>query len=94
MSIETNHIQPASTFTESLDITNMLGRYFPSLYPQHLSPVISSLLDELHQITYFSLTYEKSPHRATDMENAVMRLLADTNISDRHRQALEFKMSV
>ncbi len=86
------HTQP--TLTESLDITVFLGQVFPSLYPTHLDGEIKSLLKELHEITYFSLTYSKSPQRASDMENSVKALLSDTSISEHYRKALEFKLNV
>lgn len=85
-------VQPA--ITESLEITQFLGQFCPELYPKHLSDSITSLMDELHQITYFSLTYTKSPQRASHMENGVKKLLSDPDISDRYRKALEFKLRV
>lgn len=90
--MDAGQLQPS--ITESLEITHILGRFCPILYPEHLSNHITGLLDELHRITYFSLTYTKSPRRASDMENSVKSLLSDPRISDRYRKALEFKLRV
>ncbi|EXJ65707.1 uncharacterized protein A1O5_11234 [Cladophialophora psammophila CBS 110553] len=80
--------------SESVDITYFLAEYFPTLCPPHLASQITSLLSELHDINYFSLTYTDKPHRAVDMENSVQKVLARSDISERYRKALELKLEV
>ncbi|KAH8814838.1 hypothetical protein F5884DRAFT_841009 [Xylogone sp. PMI_703] len=79
---------------ESLDITYYLGEFYPNLSPPHLNEQIRDLLDDLHRINYFSLTYTHRPQRASDMMSQVTRLLAQEGISERYRKALEFKRGV
>lgn len=90
-----HHRRLKSPLTESLDITAFLGEhYYPTLYPPPFATQIKSLLAELHDIGYFSLTYTHKPQRAMDMEHSVHNVLADTQISARYRRALEGKLDV
>ena len=82
------------SITESLDITYYLLRFYPDLSPFHISGEIRKLLDELHRINYFSLTYTRRPDRASAMLNAVEERLADPTISERYRNALKYKREV
>ena len=80
--------------SESLDIAYFLAEHCPTLRPPHLTEQIEKLLTELHDINYFSLTYTHKPQRAADMENSVHKVLAGSDISERYRKALEFKLEV
>lgn len=83
------------SLTDSLDITIFLAeRYLPILVPTHLSDQIRPLLDELHDINYFSLTYTNKEDRVAEMQGALRGACSDPNISDRHRKALEDKLEV
>ncbi len=80
--------------TESVDITHLLAKHYPSLSPALLADQIKTLLAELHDINYFSLTYTHKPQRAVDMENSVHKVLDGANVSERYRKALEYKLEV
>ncbi|KAJ9608654.1 hypothetical protein H2200_006425 [Cladophialophora chaetospira] len=86
--------QLEAALTESLEITYFLAEQYPSLFPNRQIDQIKTLLAELHDINYFSLTYTHKPQRAADMENAVHQVLADPKISNHYRSALEYKLKV
>lgn len=84
-----------TSLTDSLDITIFLAeRYLPTLMPAHLVDQIRSLLDEVHDINYFSLTYTHKEDLVLEMENAMKEACALPNMTDRHRRALESKLEV
>jgi hypothetical protein len=80
--------------TESLDI----AKFFISRYPSLSAPVphlqeAEDLLDELHDLDYFTLSFAHVPIiPETTMKSCEQRLAAAT--SQRHREALEAKMAV
>ncbi|KAL2426902.1 hypothetical protein ABEF95_002157 [Exophiala dermatitidis] len=80
--------------TESLDITYLLAEHYPFLIPRELSDEIKSLLAELHNINYFSLSYTHKPQRAEDMVRNIQKRLDDPDVSDRWRRALEYKLEI
>lgn len=51
-------------------------------------------MKEPHGLNYFSLSFPGRPGVAQGFKEAVLRRLKDSNISDRHRKALEFKITV
>ncbi|KAJ4535526.1 hypothetical protein HRR80_006004 [Exophiala dermatitidis] len=79
---------------ESLDITYLLAQHYPFLIPRELSDEIKSLLAELHNINYFSLSYTHKPQRAEDMVSNIQKRLDDPDVSDRWRRALEYKLEM
>lgn len=83
-----------SPLTESLDITYFLAEHYPGLCPERHIDQIKSLLAELHDINYFSLTYTHKPQRAADMEGAVIKVLAKSDLSEHYRKALEYKLEM
>ena len=48
----------------------------------------------LHKINYFSLSFAGRAHVAKGAEGAIQKRLANPDISDRYRKALEFKLTV
>ena len=72
----------------------LVSNFRPTMCPPKIADKIVELLAKLHMINYFSLTYTNRPQRSVDMLNGVEALLADPNISDRYRRALEFKREV
>lgn len=55
---------------------------------------IRQYLKDLHALNYFSLSFPGRAHVAQGFEDAVNRRLADPDISNRYRKALEFKLTV
>ena len=94
LKISTSADGKTTFLTESLTITNFLGDFNQDLLPADRANDIKQLLNELHDINYFSLTYTHKPQRASDMERAVHNVLADPRISSRHREALYYKLDV
>ncbi len=85
---------PQIIISESIDITYCLGGPCPNLFPENQVEQIKQLLEELHEINYFSLTYTHAPQRASDMVNAVQTVLSKPNISSRYREALNHKLEL
>ena len=79
---------PRTIIPESIDITYCLGGPCPNLFPEDHVEQVKQLLEELHEINYFSLTYTHAPQRASDMEGSVLNVLSKPDISSRYREAL------
>ncbi|KIV90010.1 hypothetical protein PV10_07360 [Exophiala mesophila] len=79
---------------DSLVITNWLAEKYPDLIPKEHEAEIQQFLIDLHALNYFSLSFPGRPQVAQQFEANVQRRLDDSNISDRYRKALEFKMGV
>jgi glutathione S-transferase len=77
--------------TDSLDITYHLCDLYPRLGPKEHKETIYRLLKELHQIQYLSLSFTPAQNRAGGITVAVEKLRAQPDISDKYREALEFK---
>jgi glutathione S-transferase len=76
---------------ESLDITYYIAKQYPSLLPENHKDQIVELLNELHNINFFALTFGSTPTVSTDKKVAVEEKLAQARISEKYRQALENK---
>ncbi|KAK5033476.1 hypothetical protein LTS07_003780 [Exophiala sideris] len=79
---------------DSLEITYWLAEKYPQLIPAEHKDEIRQYLKDLHALNYFSLSFPGRAEVAQGFENGVNRRLADPNISDQYRKALEFKLSV
>lgn len=80
--------------TDSLLITKYLAGLFPKLMPSAHQAEISRLLEELHGLNFFSLTFTgKTDMMKQTMEGEVQRRLQG-EISQQYRDALEYKMKV
>ena len=79
---------------DSLNITFFMASIYPSLLPTAHDGQIKYWLKELHTLNFFSLSFAAMPKVAEGILNAVDARLADSNISDRYRKALEFKRIV
>jgi len=80
--------------TDSLKITHWLARKYPDLMPVEHEAEIRQYLTDLHALNYFSLSFPGRPQVAQHLESTVQRRLQDSSISDRYRNALEFKLGV
>jgi hypothetical protein len=74
---------------ESLDITYYIAKQYPSLLPENHKDQILELLNELHNINFFALTFGSTPIVSTDKKLAVEEKLAQPGISKKYRHALE-----
>ena len=79
--------------SESLRITLYISESYPQLLPTVHQKTILSLLDELHAISAYSLSFpppkDGSPLRPSPK---LTELLARPDISDAYRKALEHKL--
>ena len=76
---------------DSLAITYYLASAYPSLVPQEHEAQIRQLLQDLHAINYFSLSFGGGPGMAQIFKDGVQRRLDVVGISERYRAALEVK---
>jgi len=58
---------------ESLDITYYIAKQYPSLLPENHKDQIVELLNELHNINFFALTFGSTPIVSTDKKVAVKK---------------------
>ncbi|KAG4442870.1 hypothetical protein IFR05_001666 [Cadophora sp. M221] len=79
---------------DSLDITHYIASNYPSLLPEEFKDRIVELLKELHDINYFSLSFGNKPTAAKAQEALVEKKLAQTDMSEVYRKALEYKLIV
>ncbi|OQV10801.1 Glutathione S-transferase, domain-containing protein [Cladophialophora immunda] len=77
---------------ESVDITRYFAEHYPRLLPDEHAEEIESLLDALHQINFYALTFGGLPHRGEVLQQCLRAKLAQPGISDRYRRALEYKL--
>ncbi|KIV86884.1 hypothetical protein PV11_02466 [Exophiala sideris] len=79
---------------DSLEITYWLAARYSQLIPAEHEHEIRQYLKDLHALNYFSLSFPGRDEVAQGFENGVNRRLANPNISDQYRKALEFKLAV
>ncbi len=79
---------------ESFDITYFIADRYPSLLPTENKDQIRELLNELHDVNYFSLSFGSKPAAAKAQKIAVEQKLAQPGISEKYRKALEYKLTV
>ena len=79
---------------ETLAITKYIAQFYPSMIPACFEERINALLEDLHDINFFTLTFSERPDVARNFKASVQKLLAKDNISDRYREALKFKLEV
>ena len=84
----------AAPLTDSLDITHLICEHYSSLAPEEHAQIIFSLLEELHQIQYLSLSFKPHHNRAGNVTKAIEERLAEAEPSSEYRKALEWKMKL
>ena len=77
---------------DSLDITYYITTQYPNLIPENIKDDIVELLNELHSINFFSLSFGSNPAAATPQKTSVEAKLAQPGISEKYRKALEYKL--
>ena len=86
------HLQ--TPITDSLEITLYLMNLYPDLQPATHKQQILRLLHELHAINYFSLSFGANPHFAHSMKDDILQRMKVPSISERYREALEYKLAM
>lgn len=76
-----------------MDITRYLAKYYPAIIPTSHENEINTRLDALHALNYFSLSFPGRDHVAQGFKAAVQKRL-DGDISQRYRDALQYKMGM
>lgn len=77
---------------DSSHITNFLSERYPSLVPTDHKPTIDALMDELHQISFVSLSFKPEDRRVEGITETVQEMLKRDDISHRHRELLNWKV--
>jgi hypothetical protein len=77
--------------TDSLDITFHLCELYPSLMPSQHRNETMKLLKELHEIQYLSLSSTAADKRMEVIIAQIQMRLAAEGISEKYREALDFK---
>lgn len=78
---------------DSVDITHFLAERYPSLIPVSHNEQITKLLNDLHALNYFSLSFSGREYVAEGLKQSVIKRLAG-EVSPRYRDALTFKLGV
>lgn len=80
---------------DSVDITHYLAALYPSLIPPTHAYLVTQLLQELHNLNFFSLSFANKPPLAQGYKAGVLRLKGEAGeLSERYRKALEYKLVV
>lgn len=79
---------------DSLDITFYLAQVYPRLIPTANSDTITSLLKELHQIWFVSLSFRAEDGRGAEIVERVKRLQNDVQSSSHYKAALQKKLDL
>lgn len=78
---------------DSLEITHYLAGLFPDLIPSDHRADIVRLLEDLHALNFFSLSYDGQ--RAMTQKNvAIIQEKMAGDISSRYQSALAYKLEV
>jgi glutathione S-transferase len=78
---------------DSLLITKYLGEGFPSLAPEQHKAKMVELLDRLHGLNYYSLSYSGNNTFTKWLQGELQQIL-EGDISEEYRKAIEYKLGV
>ncbi|KUL87831.1 hypothetical protein ZTR_03134 [Talaromyces verruculosus] len=90
----THPTELSAPMPDSLAITMFLADRYPSLIPPTHGEQIHQLLNDLHSINYFSLSFPGRPQVASGFKAAVLKRLDRPGISQRYLTALKYKLEV
>ena len=79
---------------DSLDITLYLGERYPRLLPRVHSRAIKTLLYELHQIWFVSLSFRAEEGRGEAIVKSIHHLMSQPTSSDEYKAALQKKLEL
>ena len=74
-----------------MEITKRFAESYPSLIPKQQREKIISLLQELHGINFFSLTFTNKPG-PTEERKAWLQTQLEGDINEKYRKAIEGKI--
>ena len=83
----------SKAIADSVEITHFLADRYPSVIPASHKEQITELLDDLHAINYFSLSFPGREHVAEGFKNKVLKRLSG-KVSYTYRDALTYKLGV
>ena len=79
---------------DTLEITSYLLERYPDLVPEQHAGAIRELLQDVHALNYFALSFPDRPQVAEGFIKSIQDRLSQDDISDKYREALEYKLSV
>lgn len=83
-------------FSFPLNQTSTISTYIserhPSLLPNEHAAEIIRLVNKMHELNFFTLSFRGSPKLASGFADAAVKRLEDKSISDDYRKALEYKL--
>jgi glutathione S-transferase len=82
-----------SPLIDSTTITAHLIDAYPSLRPDAHAREIDALLEELHEISYVTLTFKPHERRMEAVVDTIKDMIAQDGIGERHKQLLAGKMA-
>ncbi|GAD92996.1 protein kinase domain protein [Paecilomyces variotii No. 5] len=75
-------------------ISEYIAERYPELLPAKHAANIHEMVHKMHEMNFFTLSFKGSPKLASGFADAGFIRLADENISDRYRKALEYKVEI
>lgn len=81
----------AEPLPDSVEITHFISKRYPSLSPSLQQESIEILLKDLHELSFFALSFLERPFVAEATLRAIDDRLSGNDISDRYRKALKYK---
>ncbi|KAH8820179.1 hypothetical protein F5884DRAFT_893113 [Xylogone sp. PMI_703] len=75
-------------------ISEYIAARYPDLLPTQYAAKIHEMVHKMHEMNFFTLSFKGSPKLASGFADAASVRLADKNISDRYRKALEYKLEI
>ena len=86
----------SAAFSFPLNQTSKISTYIaerhPSLLPQEFAAEIVQLINKMHELNFFTLSFRGSPTLASGFADAALKRLDDKSISDEYRKALKYKL--
>lgn len=83
-------------FSFPVNQTSQISTYVSERHPNLLPPAhaaeITRLVNKMHELNFFTLSFRGSPKLASGFADAALRRLQDDTISDEYRKALEHKV--
>lgn len=78
---------------DSVEITKYLAGFYPALIPSSHQKEIYSMLERLHGINFFTLTYgEPGKQSYQHKTKALLEERLSSDISQNYREAIEYKL--
>ena len=84
-------IDETTIIPDSVEITKYLSESYPALIPSSHQKEIHALLEKLHSINFFALTYAGKPE-TQEKAKAFLEQKLRSDISQRYREAIEYKL--